>query len=344
MSRSPRRSTPLCSSPSGLRLSKHPLAPLCLLLLCLAPGLSLLGPAAGASQPAQTAPHQIYLPLVLRPAEGASAGSYSYTFSDPTISVVQFLNTYRAGGVPTLRVTAQVRIDGRQQWEPEEDWSELPERRYCRDLRAERVAEMRITLRPLGPAATNPPAAPTLNLSNVGCAGWSGEVTYSYLSEDPAGDWAENHRTTVTFRPAAWPEALPEELRVGLFMRPEPAEVRARFSGFSFDESDPPRKCSYDSTFTFPIIVEESYLSLAIDRSRDYGGEGWIPAQEELLIQDSCGPNTLDVSLRKWWTAAVTMEEAEQLKIAPDGRTISGSYSDGAGGVYRWTLRALPPE
>lgn len=329
----------------GLR--RRRLVPLFLLLLGLAPGATLLSPdAAGAHRLAQTPPdgRRIYLPLLRSSGASAADGSYRYTFTDPTISVVQFRNTYRADGAPTVRVVARARLDGRQQWEPEEDWTDLPERLYCRDLRAERVVELIITLRPLGPPDANPPAAPTLNRSNVGCAGWSGEVTYSYLNEDIAGDTAENHRTTVTFRPAAWPEALPEALRDGLFMRPEPTAMQARFSGFSYDESDPPRKCTYDSRFTFPIVVAESYLTLAIDETRRYGGEGWIPAQEALVIQDSCGSNTLDVGLRKWWTAAVTVEEVEQLQIASDGRTISGSYTDGAGGVYRWTLRALPPE
>lgn len=99
-----------------------------------------------------------------------------------------------------------------------------------------------------------------------------------------------------------------------------------------------------DASFNFPILTDQSALSLAIDGSLSYGGRGWITPVETIDINDSCGPTTLHVDLRDWWKSAVTVEEADALFVAPDGRTISGSYTNGAGGVYRWELKALPRE
>lgn len=282
-------------------------------------------------------------------ALGLAAEYYYFTIDDPAASTLRFRNGFDDGAWPTARVTGWVRLEGKEAWEQPEDWTRLPEKLYCRDLQRERVAEIVVIVSNSEwqnrSHRLEPARPPQLSVSNVGCAGWSGSVRYSYSSEEEyVAKWVEEYVTDVTFRPAEWLAEWPEERRAGLYMLPEPTVMRARFSGYAWDDSYPPRQCTYDASFNFPILTDQSALSLAIDGSLSYGGRGWITPVETIDINDSCGPTTLHVDLRDWWKSAVTVEEADALFVAPDGRTISGSYTNGAGGVYRWELKALPRE
>lgn len=85
-----------------------------------------------------------------------------------------------------LRIEALLKINGA--WQPPEDWTFLPYRHFCTDVAAERVEEIVFIvsnsefadparrLRAIG----NPT---TLFASNIGCARWEGDITWTWRNE-----------------------------------------------------------------------------------------------------------------------------------------------------------------
>lgn len=141
-----------------------------------------------------------------------AARNFHFTFSDPKVTKVRFENGDRffSGAEPRAKVQALIKIEG-QDWTLE-DWTNLPERKFCRTEPAERLEELVIIfsnsewenrLDVLDPG--NP--GPTLWVNDQPCSceqfgsvqNWTGQVQFSFTTSAADGDEsiAFSHSATV---------------------------------------------------------------------------------------------------------------------------------------------------
>jgi hypothetical protein len=105
-------------------------------------------------------------------------------FTDDAARIVTFNNKplQLSGDLSHLAVRALMKING--QWQPPEDWTNLPTKTFCRDAKAGRIEELVVMYsnssraRPRESSVLflddNQKVLPTLDVSNVGCWRWEG--------------------------------------------------------------------------------------------------------------------------------------------------------------------------
>jgi hypothetical protein len=140
---------------------------------------------------------------------------YEFTFSDPEVNKVRFVNGDRffSGAEPRAKVQALIKIEG-QGW-TYEDWTDLPERKFCRTKPEERLEELIIIfsnsewqdrLDVLDPGSPGP----SLVYNDQPCSceefasvqNWTGQVEYSFTTwaSEGAKTISYNHRATVNLQ------------------------------------------------------------------------------------------------------------------------------------------------
>lgn len=140
-----------------------------------------------------------------------SAKYYRFSFDDPAVSTVRYLNAYRFfhGAEPRAKVQALVRMEG-QGWTTE-DWTTLTEREFCRTEPAERVEELVLIFSNSEwqnrSHVLNPGTEPRLIASDAPCSceqyssveNWTGQVAFSFTASGSEGDASisYNHSATV---------------------------------------------------------------------------------------------------------------------------------------------------
>lgn len=106
-------------------------------------------------------------------------------FTDINAASVLYLNPMSLFDFPNLKIQVMIKQGGT--WKPAEDWTKLSFKSYCRDLAAERVEEMVLIY--TNSDGTDSPApviflqVPTVTVSNVGCAKWTGTASVETLYE-----------------------------------------------------------------------------------------------------------------------------------------------------------------
>lgn len=286
-----------------------------------------------------------------------AATYHRYVIDDPAITTVAFHNPFVLEAWPTARVWGMVRLAGSQQWEAPQDWTARPSVSFCRELIAERIAEVAIIIsnsewQDKG-HRVKPVDQPRLDVSNLACRGWTGTVSYRSMARDelmPGVFLSEINRdihTTVTLRRATPPPWLGQDM---LYFEADIAtKPRVRSYGYAYDSSEPPRKCTFDASAT--AAIEPLRIRLAISTS----GERWYDALgdiQELSLKyaDSCGATGDERITTAWWEVRPQTGGNPDRIVSADGRQISGRYGvDGSDNpnsisLYTWTLTALPPE
>jgi hypothetical protein len=141
-----------------------------------------------------------------------AAHYYGFNFIDSKVSQVRYQNADRffAGAEPRAHVEALIKIEG-QEWTTE-DWTRLPERKFCRTKPEERIQELVIIFsnsewqnrdHELVPGTP----VPTLWYNDVPCTceelaqvqNWTGQVEFSFTTSASSGDESVsiNHSATV---------------------------------------------------------------------------------------------------------------------------------------------------
>lgn len=140
---------------------------------------------------------------------------YEFTFSDPKVSKVRFRNSDRfsSGAEPRARVQALIKIEG-QGWKYE-DWTNLPERKFCRTKPEERLEELIIIFSNsewqdrtdvLDPGSPGP--ALVYNDQPCTCEAfasvqkWTGQVQFTFTTSATDADesMTYNHAATVNLQ------------------------------------------------------------------------------------------------------------------------------------------------
>ncbi len=300
--------------------------------------------------PLNAAPHKTYqLAVNLRPP---AAQYYHFTTDDETIASLSFINPYTTDKFPTVHVQALVHIQGRPTWESVADWTGRSIS-FCREVKAERIDELYLIISDHRWSAPRPALetpAPTIELSNIACRAWKGEVQYKswYIDEIEPGvalsEINQDFWTGVTF----WHAPLPNGLQGAghaLFFAAEPSTVvSVNEWGWWLNGEDPPRKCQYLVDDAAPIAPERSYMLIYGDKSRAYTGWGDMPVFD-LKGQDACeGQITAHYDSPDWWLTG----DGPDMVVSQDGRRISGKLekyrTPTSWATYEWTFTALMPE
>lgn len=284
-----------------------------------------------------------------------SAKYYHFTFPDPSIRSVAFVNPYTADKYPTVHVQALARMEGKTTWEPVIDWSGTPGGAFCREVKAERVEELYVVISDYewqGPGHLDKyDPAPSIEVSNLACRGWEGEVTYKswHIDEIEPGvvlsEINQDFWTGATFLHAPKPDWL--QGPVHYFTIDPSVEVSVNDWGWSLSADEPPIKCNYLVDDVGPVQTEQTQLLIYADKSRAYGAWGAMPVFD-LQGTDSCeGTITVHYDRPDWWLTGDD-NNAPTWTISPDGKSFSGKWeryrTPTSWATYEWTFTALPPE
>jgi hypothetical protein len=127
-------------------------------------------------------------------------------FTDPAVSSVLFLNTLAFAPLPNLKIQAMVKRNGT--WQDVEDWTTKPFKSFCRDIPNEHIEEL-VLIYTNSDSEENAPAIPVqlvprINVSNVGCAKWTGT---SSITVTGGGATSQSTATFTMERQPRPPEA-----------------------------------------------------------------------------------------------------------------------------------------
>lgn len=146
-----------------------------------------------------------------------AARYYRFVFSDSQVSKVRYENGDRffSGAEPRAKVEALIKIEG-QGWTTE-DWTRLPERKFCRTKPGERIEELILVFsnsawlnrtHVLNPGTPGP----TLWSNDEPCSceelgsvkNWTGQVNFSFTTSASSGgeSMSYNHSATVDLKMA----------------------------------------------------------------------------------------------------------------------------------------------
>lgn len=136
-------------------------------------------------------------------------------FTDANVRSVVYVNVSAIVPDPNLKIQAMVKKGGT--WGAPEDWSDVTEKSYCRDVTDERVEELVLfysnsdTRRPSEPILWDPP--PLLSVSNVGCWRWQGSASVEEQGMTSAGMTTSTASATglvfERWRPQDLPDGAP---------------------------------------------------------------------------------------------------------------------------------------
>jgi hypothetical protein len=288
-----------------------------------------------------------------------AAHTFHFSFNDPTVRSVLFINPFHDKTWPTAHIDAIYRMaDGT--WR-QEDWTQVYSKEFCRDVTAERIVDLTLIIsnhewedrtHTLKPAYT-----PRLNVTNVACRGWEFEGTATQTTVSPFSNSTET--TTVN---AVWMRE-----KSGDDSTSHPFGIYHVTEGTgSWTHSGTMADCvgsgsgtfkasgSYQTTmFVFNNATDHLTGTQYLPGDRRYNGFGseGYPNLDTFYVTYVCPDGTTSesfvMSAHRWF-----MEEPLEQQVNADGITIEGSRTrveDAGGGstvttVYEWTMTALPAE
>ena len=284
---------------------------------------------------------------------------YRFTFAEAGISTVSLVHPF-ASGHPTVRVQGLVRMEGQTNWQPVANWSNKGTVTFCRDLVAERIAEMVIIFSDHEwqdrSHRLDPTPEPRVDISNVACAGWDGWVQYTHHSVDEndaeevpiRSEYNEDFYTSVTLRYT--PTHLLAGLIPGAFFYVPDADVVTDVDafGWAWDELGQ-TQCLWNANEQLvPIALERSYMLVLPSQAPTYAAIGDMDAVVLDVEDETCGNDgPLEVDQTEWWNTGDGIN-TEELVISEDGRHITGRHTwfrdDLNWTFWEWEFTALPRE
>jgi hypothetical protein len=284
--------------------------------------------------------------------------SHRIEFKDSAIRSAIFINPLLEKPQDTAKIQALVKIGGKWQ---EEDWTELPARSFCRDMRSERVEELVIVISnhewQNRSHKLSMPQAPFVAVSNVACRGWEFEITADEKVTSSYLNYTELTKTT-----GRWERS---------FLEPDPLSARvaetyqAKDVKGTWQHKGTNGRCagSGNGTVTLPG-ASRTWLHIwnnALDKTARhyqagnhvYNGFG---ADSDIWPVTTVTYNCPDTppqirhlnTLAHWFQTEVEPSQS----VSTDGSKITGTFTttddDGLDLkrviTYTWTMTALPPE
>ncbi|HMP43191.1 MAG TPA: hypothetical protein PKA05_22640 [Roseiflexaceae bacterium] len=287
--------------------------------------------------------------------------SYRFTFPTSEVRSLLFLNPFADGSWPTAVVQALIKINGTWQ---EADWTTRAGQTYCRDLRAERVEELIITISNVEWADREhtlaPHNQPRLNVTNVACRGWQfeGDAKLLVAGNDQTAD--ELLHVSAVFERYRLP-GDDGGARSGEMYQLREAQAtwshtgQGVFCAGSGQGAFVPAGGSNALLFLRPYAADENLRGFSANDRRYHGYGNGSPenfnSQFVIYICQDGGTHRVSITtVAKWWLTEVVPTQ----QISADGTTINGSFvfdiNEGEPGLgialitYTWKMTALPPE
>jgi hypothetical protein len=286
-------------------------------------------------------------------------------FTDDAARIITFNNRpLNAMNVSRLAVRALIKING--QWQPPEDWTNIPIKTFCRDAKAQRIEELVVmysnsdTTRPRessviflnnGSSVNN--FVPTLAVSNVGCWRWEGTTSLTTHSID--GPVTIESATVIYDQdPAGLPGLTDAGLSLGYDLLTTSAGSSA---SFSISGTDTVLGCTITGSASAPMLIEPNGPITHHDGSliQNFGlpdplhraviGTGTTliaGVAETYACKDSAEVVTGD-KMVKWFSLPQPPSQAA-ITVSDDGQSIAGSWSrtdDEGDKVSVWNLHAV---
>jgi hypothetical protein len=258
------------------------------------------------------------------------AARYSYLkFTDDNVRYVVFYNkpALLAASEPWLSIRALVKINGK--WLPEDDWTNIPFKTFCRDAKDERIEELVVMYSNSNPAR---PAysseilldkdqglsfEPTVDVSNVGCWRWEGTSSVTSRATDGG--------TTVASATASF-----ERFRDPLLAQGGGAGTEAYFtrSGVaSYSINAPFGICTLSGAASSPIGVSDGVLTVHFnlptfptDQTALVFGDGTTSISITQTVTCPAGTQVSTGPVSAGWLSL----PGEGARISDDGQSITG--------------------
>ena len=286
-------------------------------------------------------------------------------FTDDSARIITFNNNpINAMNVSRLAVRALLKING--QWQPAEDWTNIPIKTFCRDAKAERIEELVVmysssdTTRPRessviflnnGSSVNN--FVPTLAVSNVGCWRWEGTMSLTTNSTDGPVT-VESATVVYDFDPAGLPGLTDGGLSLGYALFSTSAGSNA---SFGISGTDTATGCTITGSASAPMLIEPDgpithhdgglilNFGLPDPLHRAVIGTGntiIAGVAETYACKDSTEVVTGDKSVK--WFPLPQPPSQPAVTVGDDGQSIVGTWSrsdDEGDKVSVWNLHAV---
>lgn len=289
-----------------------------------------------------------------------AAHTYHFTFDDPTVRSVLFINPFHDGNWPTARVDAIYQLsDGT--WVIEE-WTDKYSKEFCRDLLAERVVDLTLVIsnhewQDRG-HKLEPSYPPRLNFTNIACRGWKFEGTADYTRIGDEILIKDNSTTSAIFMNAKVDNSDADSHSIDTY--------RATEGTVSWSHNGTSYVCTGSGSGTINIEGEYQTVLFLLNHATDletgtkympgerrysgFGTEGQVN-KDNIQVEYTCpggsSHKVLVWSASRWFFTELVPTQY----ISDDGTTIKGTHTivDNLGTtvdttIYEWTMTALPPE
>lgn len=278
---------------------------------------------------------------------------YRFVFNDETVRSVAFFNPVFDQPQKTARIQALLKIDG--QWK-QEDWTEVPLRSFCRDVKAERIEELMVVFSNHEWNDRNHKLSyqkpPRLNITNVACRGWEFEVNGTMRIDE------EDHQVTeTTVATGRWERHfVPEDpggSRIFEFYQAHNVKVNWKHTGVEGNcsangsGSVVVRGGEYTSLAVWNNALSQSGLEYVPNR-RVYHGTGTdydsVLATKVTYTCEGGAKRSIPVEMLSRWFLTETLPTQS---VSADGTHINGSFTTRIQDklvTYTWKMTALPPE
>jgi len=290
--------------------------------------------------------------------EEVASRTYHFTFTDPNVHSILFVNPFHDGAWPTAQVYAFVKKAGQpwsyQYWTP--DYSKI----FCQDVQEEKIEELVIVIsnhewrdrsHKLQPAYP-----PRLNVTNIACAGWKFEGTFT----DETHGEDINEKATATMAATFMPTPLGGDQDSQPYRYYQVTEGSGTWthSGSEYggctgsgSGSYTPNGGNYTFLFLHSYATDPATATTYQPGDRGYTGVGGEDGSKLGHVTYVCPVNgrTYDkivAVMAHWFSTEINPVQ----QVSADGKTIVGSFSqtqnDGMNTrtmTWKWTMTALPP-
>lgn len=221
----------------------------------------------------------------------------------------------------------------------DENWTGRRAKTFCRDLRAERIADIELWVQ-FAPGVTPDPAVrPTVIVTNIGCWRWQGTATVQTLEHpSPWIDLAEQTSATVTLeRTRLYDITTPFQAE---FYRPISGSVHWQLSGTLND-------CTYNAgPATAPVLPADGALAIYNyltegPEQRTYSGSAETEIHTTEIMVCPTGTTSGPADVLATWLSPPAEDLTE---VEPAGDVIYYTYEESSGGIettYEWEFVAL---
>jgi hypothetical protein len=262
-----------------------------------------------------------------------TARYFRFKFTDPQVRTVNFSNPFGAQSLESLlNIQALVKYQGKD-WERLQNWSTRDSVGFCRDRVDERLEELVIIYSYSEwqdrTSAAEPDSDVHLEVSNIGCWRWAGEVT---VTAHHADDLDIYDQTETQSSSDVVLERFPTD-GSSHWYAPASGTVRWTHNGRLND-------CTGEAsgTYTLPSTTDVVTTALLIDQSqRHYYGLGIVPtgAIPEMIYDCPSGVTQLAPTLISAWLFIPRYE-----MLPTNGVAITGTRTEVSGDTtYTWSWR-----